>query len=59
MHNLKLIRENISLYKKKILDRGVQIDFDNLINLDVKFREIIKKKRKIRTRKEINIKNKR
>ena len=43
MHNLKLIRENISLYKKKILDRGVQIDFDNLINLDVKFREVIKK----------------
>ena len=47
MHNLKLIRENISLYKKKILDRGVQIDFDNLINLDVKFREVIKKKEKL------------
>ncbi|MBH90582.1 MAG: serine--tRNA ligase [Candidatus Marinimicrobia bacterium] len=58
MHNLKSIRENINLYKKKILNRGTKIDFDNLINLDVKNREIIKKKEKLEQEKKVISKTK-
>ena len=54
MHNLKSIRENPKLFKKKIKDRNVTVDVDNLLLLDNKNRELIQKKRKIRTRKKKN-----
>ena len=44
MHNLKLIRENINQYKK-ISDRYLKTNFDNLISLDKENRELIQKKR--------------
>ena len=46
MHNLKKIRENPDLFKKKILDRDVKINLDDLFKLDKKKREIIQKKDK-------------
>ena len=36
MHNLKEIRKNLDYYKKKIKDRNVDVDFENLLNLDKK-----------------------
>ena len=47
MHNLKSIRENPDLFKKKISERNVNIDIDDLLNLDKKNREIILKKEKL------------
>ena len=55
MHNLKLIRENLSTFKDKISKRNTKIDFDELIQLDKKYREqswknkqkILKQKTKI------------
>ena len=47
MHSLKTIRENPNLFKKKILDRNVKIDFEELIKLDKKNRETIQKKEKL------------
>jgi len=47
MHNLKTIRENPDLFKKKILDRNVKINFEELLKLDKKNREIIQKKEKL------------
>ena len=47
MHNLKLIRENLSTFKDKISKRNTKIDFDQLIQLDKKHREIIGKKEKL------------
>ncbi len=47
MHNLKSIRENPKLFKKKIQDRNVTVDVDNLLLLDNKNRELIQKKEKL------------
>ena len=47
MHNLKTIRENSDLFKKKIIDRNVKINFEELLKLDKKNREIIQKKEKL------------
>ena len=47
MHNLKSIRENPILFKKKIQDRNVTVDIDNLLLLDKKNRELIQKKEKL------------
>ena len=47
MHNLKSIRENPDFFKKKILDRNVKINFEELLKLDKKNREIIQKKEKL------------
>ena len=47
MHNLKYIRENTDLFKKKISNRNVKINLDELIHLDKKIREIIQKKEKL------------
>ena len=47
MHNLKLIRENINIFKDKISKRNIKIDFDLLIQLDKKHREIIGSKEKL------------
>jgi len=47
MHNLKLIRENSDLFRKKISDRNVDINFNELLTLDKKNREIIQNKEKL------------
>ena len=47
MHNLKDIRKNLELFKKKIKDRNVEINFNELLSLDVKNRELIQKKEKL------------
>ena len=36
MHNLKEIRNNIDLFKKKISDRNVKINLDSLLDIDKK-----------------------
>ena len=47
MHNLKEIRDKVDIYKKKISDRNIIINFDELIKLDRQNREIIKNKEKL------------
>ena len=59
MHNLKTIRENPDLFKKKILERNVKINFEELVKLDKKNREIIQKKEKLEQEKKIISKKKR
>ena len=44
MHNIKDIRKNLEIYKKKITERNSSINFDTLINLDEENRNLIKKK---------------
>ena len=44
MHNLKDIRNNIDIFKKKISQRNVDINLDKLVELDKSNREIIQKK---------------
>ena len=44
MHNLKDIRKNPEVFKKKIMDRNINIDLNELINLDKSHRLIIQKK---------------
>ena len=44
MHNLKDIRKNSEVFKKKIMDRNVNLDLNELINLDKNHRLIIQKK---------------
>ena len=51
MHNLKLIRENPDIFKKKILNRNINFDFGELLDLNKKKQRFNTKKRKIRTRK--------
>ena len=58
MHNLKSIRENPDLFKKKISERNVNIDIDDLLNLDKKNREIILKKEKLEQEKKAISKSK-
>ncbi len=58
MHNLKDIRDNIKLFKKKISERYSNIDFDELINLDIKNRELIKNKEKLEHEKKLISKKK-
>ena len=53
MHNLKLIRENLNNFKDKISKRNTKIDFDELIKLDKKKREIIGNKEKLEQQKKI------
>ncbi len=44
MHNLKEIRKDFNTFKKALEKRSVDIDFDKLIDLDKKNRELIQKK---------------
>ena len=46
MHNIKEIRKDLDFYKKKISQRNVLINFDDLILLDKNNRELIQKKEK-------------
>ena len=47
MHNLKFIRDNPELFKKKITERNVNIDISELLKLDKNFRELIQQKEKL------------
>ena len=58
MHNLKDIRKNLENFKKKIIDRNSKIDFEKLISLDKKNREIITKKEKLEQEKKFLSKEK-
>ncbi len=44
MHLIKDIRKKIDFYKKKLLERNVDLNFENLISLDKANRETIQKK---------------
>ena len=44
MHNIKDIRKNLDLYKKKVAERNAIVDFDELISLDKKNRDFILEK---------------
>ena len=46
MHNIKEIRKDLDFFKKKISERNSTINFDDLISLDIKNRELIQKKEK-------------
>jgi seryl-tRNA synthetase len=46
MHNIKDIRKNLEFYKKKIAQRNSNVNFDALIKLDEKNRELIHEKEK-------------
>ncbi len=58
MHNLKSIRENPDIFRKKISSRNVDVNLDELLNLDKKNREIIQKKEKLEQEKKIISKKK-
>jgi len=58
MHNLKSIRENPDIFRKKISSRNVDVNLDELLNLDKKNREIIQKKEKLEQEKKIISKTK-
>ena len=44
MHNIKDIRENFNQFKKNLLKRNIQINFEEIINLDKNNRKLIQKK---------------
>ena len=44
MHDLKFIRNNFELFKKKITERNSKINFDEIRDLDKQNRELIQKK---------------
>ena len=53
MHNLKDIRNSLEDFKKKISQRNTKIDFEILITLDKKNRELIKNKENLEQEKKI------
>ena len=58
MHNLKEIRKNLDLFKKKILERGAKINFEKLISLDKENRDLIQRKEYLEQEKKILSKTK-
>jgi|TARA_B100001540_G_scaffold131976_1_gene117393 seryl-tRNA synthetase len=58
MHDLKDIRKNIEIFKKKINQRNVQIDLEKLLTIDKDNREIIFKKEKLEQEKKLLSKTK-
>ena len=44
MHNLKDLRKNLDLFKKKFNDRNLNFDINEFSNLDKRNRELISKK---------------
>ena len=47
MHNIKLIRKDSNFFLKKLSERNINININELINLDKKNRELIQKKEKL------------
>ena len=58
MHNLKEIRKNVDIFKKKISERNTKIDLDNLLKIDKKNRELIQKKESLEQEKKLLSKSK-
>ena len=58
MHNIKDIRKNIDQFKKKINERNVKIDFNFLLELDKKNRQLIQQKEAFEQEKKILSKSK-
>ena len=58
MHNLKEIRKNVDIFKKKISERNTKIDLDNLLKIDKKNRELIQKKETLEQEKKLLSKSK-
>tara|TARA_B100000767_G_scaffold274434_1_gene307417 strand:+ start:8422 stop:9669 length:1248 start_codon:yes stop_codon:yes gene_type:complete len=58
MHNIKEIRKNLDFFKKKISERNSLINFDELIILDEKNRDLIQQKEKKEQEKKILSKSK-
>jgi seryl-tRNA synthetase len=58
MHNIKDIRKNLDLFKKKISERNSSINFDDLIALDKNNRELIQEKEKKEQEKKLLSKSK-
>ena len=56
MHNLKEIRKNVDVFKKKISERNTEIDINKLLDLDKKNRELIHEKEKFEQEKKKIIK---
>ena len=58
MHNLKEIRKNLKIFKKKIDQRFSDVDLENLIQLDIKNRDLIQKKESLENEKKTLSKSK-
>ena len=58
MHSIKLIRQNPEFFKKKLSERNVDLNIDDLLNLDKKSRDLIQKKEKLEQEKKIISKKK-
>ena len=58
MHNLKEIRKNIDVFKKKISERNAKIDLSSLLEIDKKNRELIQKKESLEQEKKLLSKSK-
>ena len=46
MHNLKQIRENLEYFKKSLSHRNSEVDYDQILDLDKKNRQLIQEKEK-------------
>ena len=51
MHNLKDLRKNINIYKKKLLDRNFDLNVELLNNLDDDNRKLISQKENLEQKK--------
>ena len=54
MHDIKYIRENFDIFKKKISKRNNATDIDKFPELDKKNRELIQEKEKLEQEKKNN-----
>ena len=53
MHDIKIIRKNSNFFSKKLSERNVKIDLEDLLDLDKKNRELIQSKEKFEQEKKI------
>ena len=53
MHNIKSIRKDPDYFHKKIDERNIKINLKNLLDLDIKNRELIQNKEKLEQEKKI------
>ena len=58
MHNIKDIRKNFEEFKKSMILRNVKLDFDNILSLDEKNRNLIQEKESLEMEKKNISKNK-
>ena len=58
MHNLKDLRTNLNIYKKKFQDRNVSFDIDEFDKADKINRDLINKKEKLEQEKKLLSKSK-